>query len=525
MFEILGYLASPALLTGAVLTMKIASVSLIAGLALGLLLALMRLSGNSVLNGVAWSYIWLMRGTPLLLQLVFLFNVLPSVGIKLDPVSTAIIGFALNEAAFAAEIIRGSILSVNRSQIIAAAALGMPPILTLRRVILPQAMRPMLPGIGNQTISLIKSTSIASVIFVNELTFRAEQIVGHNFQFFAVFTAAALIYLAMTSAIAILQAVFEKRFDYFREVTVTQKAPQSEFSAPPAAVTLPASDSSKKEELPSLIRDVCSGVGEHSGQDFVVCRNVQKSYGNREILKGVDFTVKHGEVVVLMGPSGSGKSTLLRLINHLEAMDWGEILVDGRPVGYEQLPGGGWKPVRRLAQARAEARIGMVFQQFNLFEHLTALQNIVEAPVRVYGTPPKEAEAIARRLLASVGLVHHADHHPHRLSGGQQQRVAIIRALAASPRVMLFDEPTSALDPELVGDVLNVIRGLAEAGMTMIVVTHEVRFARDVADRIVFMDGGVIIEEGPPSAVFDNPQQERTKQFLRTVTQSGMQLA
>ncbi len=526
MFDILGYLASPALLNGAALTIQIAAVSLVAGLALGLLLALMRLSGNSVLNSVAWSYIWLMRGTPLLLQLVFLFNVLPSVGIKLDPISTAIIGFALNEAAFAAEIIRGSILSVNRSQIIAAAALGMPSLLTLRRVILPQAMRPMLPGIGNQTISLIKSTSIASVIFVNELTFRAEQIVGHNFQFFKVFTAAALIYLAMTSAVAILQALLEKHFDYFRETAAATKQSHASEAAP-AALTEAAStpNGAKKEELPALIRDVCSDLGEQSGQDFVVCRNVQKSYGNREILKGVDFTVKRGEVVVLMGPSGSGKSTLLRLINHLEAMDWGEILVDGRTVGYEQLPGGGWKPVRRLAQARAEARISMVFQQFNLFEHLTALENIVEAPVRVYGTPPKEAEAIARRLLASVGLAQHADHHPHRLSGGQQQRVAIARALAVSPRVMLFDEPTSALDPELVGDVLNVIRGLAEAGMTMIVVTHEVRFARDVADRIVFMDGGVIVEEGPPSAVLDNPQQERTKQFLRTVTQSDLQPA
>lgn len=524
MFDILGYLASPALLTGAVLTLQIASVSLLAGLALGLLLALMRLSGNPVINGVAWSYIWLMRGTPLLLQLVFLFNVLPSVGIKLDPVTTAIIGFALNEAAFAAEIIRGSILSVNRSQIIAAAALGMPPTLTLRRIILPQAMRPMLPGIGNQTISLIKSTSIASVIFVNELTFRAEQIVGHNFQFFTVFTAAALIYLAMTSAVAIMQAILEKRFDYFRDTAATVAVAKSAISSTPASPTLSAVDNTKNEDLPSLIRDVCSDLGEHSGEEFVVCRNVQKSYGNREILKGVDFTVKHGEVVVLMGPSGSGKSTLLRLINHLEAMDWGEILVAGRPVGYEQIPGGGWKPVRRLAQARAEARISMVFQQFNLFEHLTALENIVEAPVRVYGTPPDEAEAVARRLLASVGLAEHADHHPHRLSGGQQQRVAIARALAVSPRVMLFDEPTSALDPELVGDVLNVIRGLAEAGMTMIVVTHEVRFARDVADRIVFMDGGVIIEEGSPSAVFDNPQQERTKQFLRTVTQSELQL-
>jgi polar amino acid transport system permease protein len=523
MTEILGYLVSPALWKGAVLTIQIAVASLLAGLSLGLVLALMRLSGSALINGVAWVYIWLMRGTPLLLQLVFLFNVLPSIGIKLDPVSTAIIGFALNEAAYAAEIIRGSILSVNRSQVAAAAALGMSPLLTLRRVILPQAMRPMLPGIGNQTISLIKSTSIASVIFVNELTFRAEQIVGHNFKFFIVFTAAGLLYLAMTSAIAVLQAFLEDRFDYIRERTPGKDKPVANLECGEDAAAQTAANT--REDLSSLIRTICSDLGDRSDRDFVVCRNVQKAYGERAILKGVDLTVKRGEVVVLMGPSGSGKSTLLRMINHLEAMDWGEILVDGRPVGYQPLPGGGSKPVRHLAKARADARISMVFQQFNLFEHFTARQNIVEAPVRVYGTAPADAEATARRLLASVGLAHHADHYPHRLSGGQQQRVAIARALAVSPRVMLFDEPTSALDPELVGDVLNVIRRLAEAGMTMIVVTHEVKFARDVADRIVFMDGGVIVEQGPPGAVLDSPQQERTKQFLRTVTQTELEPA
>jgi polar amino acid transport system permease protein len=251
---------------------------------------------------------------------------------------------------------------------------------------------------------------------------------------------------------------------------------------------------------------------------FVVCSNVQKSYGVREILQGIDFTVNRGEVVVLMGPSGSGKSTLLRMVNHLEPLDWGEITVDGKHVGYQPIPGG-FKPVRRLAQARAEARIGMVFQQFNLFDHLTALENIVEAPIQVFGQSREQARAIGRRLLSSVGLAEHADHHPHRMSGGQQQRVAIARALALSPRLMLFDEPTSALDPELVGEVLNVIRGLAEAGMTMIIVTHEIRFARDVADRIVFMDGGVIVEQGPPDEVLDRPQHERTRRFLRTVTQ------
>ena len=219
-----------------------------------------------------------------------------------------------------------------------------------------------------------------------------------------------------------------------------------------------------------------------------------------------------------MGPSGSGKSTLLRMINHLEPMDWGEITVDGQLVGYESLPGGGVRPVRKkLAQARAGARIGMVFQHFNLFEHLTALENVIEAPVTVYRQKQDDARAVAARLLGAVGLARHVGHLPHRLSGGQQQRVAIARALAVAPRVMLFDEPTSALDPELVGEVLGVIRALAEGGMTMIIVTHEVGFARDVADRILFMDDGVIVEQGPPASVLDRPEQDRTRRFLRMV--------
>jgi len=519
MIDFLGYLVSPFLLSGAVLSLQIAGVSLVGGLALGLVLALMRLSRYAVIRSLAWTYIWFMRGTPLLLQLVFLFDVLPAAGIKLDAVTTAIVGFTLNEAAFAAEIIRGSILSVSRSQSVGAAALGMPPWLAMRRILLPQAMRAMLPAMGNQTISLIKSTSIASVIFVNELTFRAEQIVGQNFQFFQVFAAAGLIYLLITSAVAVVQAVLEKHFDYLRE-------PSGSTAFPPAFLGMrrrepPARPvASRREDLPALIRDICGDLEGGAGGPFVVFRNVQKTYGGREVLKGIDFTVNRGEVVVLMGPSGSGKSTLLRMVNHLEPLDWGRITVDGSLVGYEPAPGGTLKPVRRLAQARAQARIGMVFQQFNLFDHLTAVENIMEAPVRVYRQPPEQARANALRLLSSVGLADHADHHPHRMSGGQQQRVAIARALAVSPRLMLFDEPTSALDPELVGEVLNVMRRLAEAGMTMLVVTHEVRFARDVADRIVFMDDGVIVEEGPPEQVLDNPVHERTRRFLSTVTQT-----
>ncbi len=521
--DFLSYVVSPFLLRGALLALEISVLAMAFGLALGLGLALMRLSRHAALRGPAWCYIWFVRGTPLLLQLVFIYDVLPAIGIKLDTFTTAVIGFSLNEAAFGAEIIRGGVLSVSRSQGIAAAALGMPPLMTLRRIILPQAMRAILPGIGNQAISMIKGTSIASVIFVNELTFRAEQIVGQNFRFFTVFAAAAVIYLAMTSFVALGQIAAERRFDFLRErgpgtagwfTRLGWRRPVP--PAPEAASKLPLRPA-QPQRLPALIGEICREiVGGDDSRPMIVCRNVQKSYGEREVLKSIDLTVNRGEVVVIMGPSGSGKSTLLRLVNHLEPVDWGEITIDGKHVGYERVPGG-FRPVRKLAQARAEARIGMVFQQFNLFEHLTALENLVEAPIRVYRRDPKEARAIALRLLAGVGLAGHVGHLPHRLSGGQQQRVAIARALAISPRVMLFYEPTSALDPELVGEVLGVIRGLAEAGMTMIIVTHEVRFARDVADRIVFIDDGIIVEEGAPKQVLDQPAQERTRRFLRMV--------
>jgi polar amino acid transport system permease protein len=248
----------------------------------------------------------------------------------------------------------------------------------------------------------------------------------------------------------------------------------------------------------------------------VVCQGVWKAYGQREVLRGISMTVRRGEVVTIMGPSGSGKSTLLRLINHLERLDRGEITVDGKYVGYEKV-GDELRPSGDLARERAEARIGIVFQQFNLFEHLTAIENLMEAPIYVYGQPRQVAQDRAVELLSNVGLAHHAQHLPHRLSGGQQQRVAIARALAISPRLMLFDEPTSALDPELVSEVLAVIRRLAEGGMTMIVVTHEVKFAAEVADRVLFMDDGRVVEEGSPSDVLVNPQEPRTRQFLRLV--------
>jgi polar amino acid transport system permease protein len=527
------YFTSPFLWEGALLAVQITACAMTAGLILGLGLALMRLSGLFPIRAAAWLYIWVMRGTPQLLQLVFIFDALPFVGIRLDSFTTAVIGFSLNQAAFSAEIIRGGILSVNRNQTIAANSLGMSKFLTLRRIVLPQAMRAILPGTFNDMIGMIKLTSIASVIFVNELTFRSQQIVGQNFKFFQVFAAAAAIYLILTSAISILQAWLERRFDHERESqpvgngnlrrmfgfdlswpssSVPEPAP---LKAHNVAVSESALDKPDEAWLQTLI-STTDQPAENRTSDFVVCHNVQKAYGARNVLLGVDLTVKPGEVVTILGPSGSGKSTLLRMINHLETIDWGHVTVGGDYVGYRKV-GSTLRPVKNLAKARADARIGMVFQHFNLFNHLTALENVMEAPTMVYGVDRDEAEETARKLLTLVGLAGHVDQLPFRLSGGQQQRVAIARALAISPRLMLFDEPTSALDPELVGEVLAVMRKLAGAGMTMIVVTHEINFARDVADRVIFMDEGQIVEEGPPSQVIDNPQHERTRRFLRLV--------
>jgi polar amino acid transport system ATP-binding protein len=249
---------------------------------------------------------------------------------------------------------------------------------------------------------------------------------------------------------------------------------------------------------------------------MVRAERVHKRYGGDEALRGVDLTVERGEVTVIIGPSGSGKSTFLRCINHLEQITAGRLWVDGELVGYRQ-NGDRIFELREREVARRRSAIGMVFQHFNLFPHMTALENVTEAPVRVKRIPASTAAAAARRLLDRVGLADKVDCHPAQLSGGQQQRVAIARALAMEPKLMLFDEPTSALDPELVGEVLAVMRDLAADGMTMIVVTHEMGFAREAGQHLVFMDGGVVVEEGPPRAVFSDPREARTRAFLSRV--------
>jgi polar amino acid transport system ATP-binding protein len=267
---------------------------------------------------------------------------------------------------------------------------------------------------------------------------------------------------------------------------------------------------------PHDLLDVIGGLPTSGPEVVVDATDVHKWFGRLHVLKGVSMTVRRGEVVVVIGASGSGKTTLIRCVNHLEKIQQGRILVNGHLIGYREVDG-------RLVEdrerniARQRAEIGMVFQRFNLFPHMTALENVIEAPVQVRGVPKDDATEIGRALLARVGLEHKANAYPAQLSGGQQQRVAIARALAMKPALMLFDEPTSALDPEMIGEVLEVMQELAREGMTMIVVTHEMGFAREVAGRVLMMDDGQIIEEGTPEHFFTAPTHERTKAFLSKI--------
>jgi len=247
------------------------------------------------------------------------------------------------------------------------------------------------------------------------------------------------------------------------------------------------------------------GAGDEAS-DIIVCRDVHKWFGSLHVLRGIDLTVKAGEVLVIAGPSGSGKSTFIRTINRLEEHQRGDIIVDGIPLSND---------IRNIAAIRSE--IGMVFQSFNLFPHLTVLQNVTLGPIRVRKVRREQAEETAMQLLTRVGIPEQARKYPAQLSGGQQQRVAIARALAMQPKIMLFDEPTSALDPEMISEVLDVMRELAESGMTMLCVTHEMGFARAAADRIAFFDAGNIVEQGTPAQIFDDPQHDRTKLFLSQI--------
>jgi len=522
----LHYLSMPYLLEGIELTLEVTALGLGGGLILGLILAGMQLSRFWPLAAIARAYTVIFRGTPLILQMVFAYDALPHIGIKLPAVLAAGLALACNEAPFIAEMLRAGVLGVDRGQLTAGQALGMTPSVLMHRVIAPQAIRTMIPAFGNEAVSALKNSSLASVVAVQELTLRSTQLASSTFDFFSIFFS-GLLYLVLTATISAIQLFVEWLLDLDRTTRRERKladylpwrrvdlATKLELAAAAVTDREPAQPSLTDTAPLALTRE------ERARRAATIARNnvavdvndLTKSYGPQKVLDGLDLTVRLGEVVALLGPSGSGKSTLLRCINHLENWDAGTVRVGGRRLGF----GENGKPLspRAIANERASVGVGMVFQQFNLFAHLSAKENIA-GPLRwVHGVSRIDADRRAAELLDRVGLSHRADALPRHLSGGQQQRVAIARALAPNPSVLLLDEPTSALDPELVNEVLEVIRRLAiDDGLTMIISTHQIRFADEVADRVAFLSGGAIIEDGPAHEVLSNPRNPLTARFL-----------
>ena len=496
---------------------------MVIGIVLGVILALMRLSRNPVLSTVSWVYIWFFRGTPLLVQILIFFNIAalyPTIGLGIPlgpsfihlngtnlvtPFFAGMLALGLNEGAYMSEIVRAGIISVDEGQFDAAKAVGMTQGQTMRRVVLPQAMRVIIPPTGNETISMLKNSSLVYVIAVKELLYTVTLIYSVNYKVIPLLIVASIWYLAATTVMSIGQYYLERH--YGRGGPGAQSATLIERVFRGIA----ARHDDARDPGPGSTGDPGAQV---MSEPMVKAEAVHKRFGRLEVLKGLWLEVAPKEVVCMIGPSGSGKSTFLRCVNHLENIDGGRLSVDGELVGYRQKKGKLYE-LRESEVARKRAEIGMVFQSFNLFPHMTALGNVIEAPIRVKGVRKRDAIEEGRELLERVGLADKVDEYPARLSGGQQQRVAIARALAMEPKLMLFDEVTSALDPELVKEVLDVMRALADEGMTMIVVTHEMAFARDVGDRVVFMDGGVIVEDGPARQVIEQPREERDQAVPR----------
>ena len=544
------FFAEP-VLVGLGRTLLLTALGAVLGFTLGTALALARVSRSPLLAGLSWVFIWIFRSIPIIVLLLIINNLgylyeTLSVGVPftdwtffsypttqlISPFAAALIGLTLNQAAFASEIVRGGILAVDQGQLEAAAALGLPRRRQAFRIVLPQAMRSILPAGFNDIIGLAKGTSNVYILALPELFYTIQIIYRRNLEVIPLLMVATVWYLVILTVLSLAQHYIERHFSK----GALRNPPPSLFSAivqrlwparpargVPAteqvAVPQPAAQpttATATTPAPAPAPVVPRWTGNHSRGGEVTIHGVTKRYGDLQVLHGVTLTVQPGSVTVILGQSGSGKSTLLRTINHLERVDGGFIAIDGELIGYRQdadtLYELGEKDI-----LRRRVDVGMVFQNFNLFPHLTVLENIIEAPIHVRGVPRTEAEALALELLDRVGLADKAHSYPRQLSGGQQQRVAIARALALKPKVLLFDEPTSALDPELVGEVLDVIKELARSGTTLVIVTHEIGFAREVADTVVFMERGRILETGSPAKVFNQPDHPRTAEFLAKV--------
>ena len=439
------------LVSGMGVSIQIFVITLVLSLPLGLLIALGRMSKNVILSSIVKIYISIMRGTPLMLQLMvvyfgpyYLFGIKVSNGYR---IWAALIGFTVNYAEYFAEIYRSGIQAMPSGQYEAAKLLGYSKSQTFFVIILPQVIKKILPSVTNEVITLVKDTSLAFTISVAEM-FTAAKAMASAQASMMPFVAAAIFYYVFNFIVAWLM-------------------------------------------------------------EFM--NNVKKSFDGLGVLKDISLHVAEGEIVSIIGPSGSGKSTLLRCATLLETMDDGTLTYQGEDIATSKAGKSVYVSKSKMQEIRS--CFGLVFQNFNLFPHFTVLKNIMDAPIRVQKREKKQVEKEARELLKKMGLVEKADAYPYQLSGGQCQRVAIARALALNPKILFFDEPTSALDPELTKEVLKVIKSLSDLHIAMVIVTHEMSFARDVSDRVIFMADGWIVEEGTPDKVFAS-NNERTKNFL-----------
>ncbi len=475
------------LLSGLGITIALSAIAGVLGTLLGILICFLRTRKQPLLSAFASLYIRIFRALPVVVLLLVLnYLVLKDCG--LEAFWVCAITFSIEFSAYCAEIFRAGINAVPEGQSKAASALGFSRVKAFRKVVLPQALVHMMPTYTGQFIATVKMTAVAGYISVIDLTKASDIIRSRTYEAFFPLILTSVVYFVLCAALMTLLRALEKRIDPARR-RINPKITQMVKAYHPKSAT----DS----------RASGGAGGQKSEKALLKVEHLRKSFDDVTPLTDVCCEVREGDVVSVIGPSGTGKSTLLYLINHLEVPDGGTIIFEGENTlaeGYDY--------------NRLRERIGMVFQSFNLFSHLTIVENLMLAQTELLKRDTSEACERSMELLHRVGLADKALNLPEQLSGGQQQRVAIVRAVAMDPKILLFDEPTSALDPTMVGEVLTVIRNLAKRGMTMIVVTHEMRFAKDVSNRIFFMDEGVIYEEGSPQDVFANPQRDRTRRFI-----------
>ena len=471
------------ILSGLGVTALIALGAALFGTALGFGLCLLRRSRNRLLSGVTGAFIRIIQGIPVLVLLMVLFYVVFA-GARLDGIVVSIIGFSINFGVYVAEMIRTGINAVDPGQWEAAAALGFGRVKTFTRIIAPQALRHTLPVYKGEFISMVKMTSVVGYIAVQDLTKVTDLIRSRTFEAFFPLILTAVLYFLLAWILTSLLSVVERRIDPKRRRRAVK------------GVDL--------EVLPPAEEDPSAPAEQAGDAPVITISHLKKAYPNVTPLKDVNTDIFRGDVISIIGPSGTGKSTLLRCVNRLETPTAGEIRVLGQDM--VSAKGAQLCAVRR--------RMGMVFQSFNLFPHLTVIENIMLSPVELLGQDRQTACRRGMALLGRVGLAEKALSYPDELSGGQKQRVAIARTLAMDPEIVLFDEPTSALDPTMVGEVLSVIRTLAGQGLTMLIVTHEMKFARDVSTRVFYMDQGLIYEEGSPEQIFEHPKTDRCRAFV-----------